>query len=388
MMGYQGWFLCPNDGSPPDRWVHWFKSQTPVAGDLAVDMWPDLSELSPSELFDTQLTYANGQPARLYSAYVEQTVVRHHAWMEAADIDGVFLQRFVSELDDPKFHAYRNKVAENTRAGAEQHGRVFAIMYDISGADGATLVDDLKQDWAELVTTLQLTASPRYLREAGKPVLAIWGLGFSDRPGTAQQAAEIIQWFQTGAPAGQQVTLVGGVPAHWRTLSGDSKTDPAWANVYRSFDVVSPWAVGRFADEAGADTFKAQHIVPDLAEANAQGFDYMPVTFPGFSWKNLNGGPENQIPRKGGTFYWRQVYNAVSAGSGMLYTAMFDEVDEATAMFKLAATAADAPAQGSFVTLDEDGQSLPSDWYLRLGGAATAMLRGDIALTPNIPITP
>ena len=57
-------------------------------------------------------------------------------------------------------------------------------------------------------------------------------------------------------------------------------------------------------------------------------------------------------------------------------------------MFKLAETAADTPAQGQFVTLDIDSQPLPSDWYLRLGGAASQMLRGDIALTGTIPITP
>jgi hypothetical protein len=31
MFGYQGWFLCPQDGSPVNRWIHWFRSQTPVA---------------------------------------------------------------------------------------------------------------------------------------------------------------------------------------------------------------------------------------------------------------------------------------------------------------------------------------------------------------------
>jgi hypothetical protein len=45
---------------------------------------------------------------------------------------------------------------------------------------------------------------------------------------------------------------------------------------------------------------------------------------------------------------------------------MFDEVDEGTAMFKLAATGRDAPAGVPIVTLDADGESLPSDWYLRL----------------------
>ena len=50
----------------------------------------------------------------------------------------------------------------------------------------------------------------------------------------------------------------------------------------------------------------------------------------------------------------------------MLYGAMFDEVDEGTAMFKVAASSRDAPTDAPFVTLDADGEPLPSDWYLRL----------------------
>ena len=142
-----------------------------------------------------------------------------------------------------------------------------------------------------------------------------------------------------------------------------------------------------------ADDFQQNLIVPDIVEAAANGVEYMPVVFPGFSWHNLQstqGGsyPLNQIPRNGGRFYWRQVYNAIAAGSTMIYGAMFDEVDEGTAMYKLAPTAAEMPAQGSFVALDIDGDALPSDWYLRLADEAGKMLRADIPLSSPIPITP
>lgn len=99
-------------------------------------------------------------------------------------------------------------------------------------------------------------------------------------------------------------------------------------------------------------------------------------------------GPLNQIPRRGGRFWWRQLYNAQSAGAKMVYGAMFDEVDEGTAMFKTAPTSADQPTQVSFLPLNADGEALPSDWYLKLAGAGSKMLRGEIPLTAVRPITP
>ena len=388
LFGYQGWFLCPGDGSPVNGWTHWFRRSAPTAGNLAVDLWPDTSEFGPDELFPTDLAYPDGSVARLYSAYNRTTVARHFAWMKQAGIDGVSLQRFLSEIQEPRFFVARNQVARNVQAGAEAEGRVFAIEYDISGADPAHLVEWLETDWKYLVDTLQITASPRYLKDGGKPVLYLWGLGFADRPGTAADAASLIDWLTTSADPQYRVTLVGGVPEHWRTLDGDSKRDAAWASVYRSLDVLSPWTVGRFGNDAAADAYRAASLVPDLAAATAAGKRYMPVVFPGFSWHNLTGFPSNQIPRRGGAFYWRQVWNAVGSGATMLKTAMFDEVDEGTAMFKLAPTAAEVPTGPALVSLDADGRALPSDFYLRVGGAATALLRGDMPLSSAMPVTP
>jgi hypothetical protein len=386
LFGYQGWFLSPGDGSPVNGWTHWFRNDTPTAANLTVDLWPDTSELGADELVATDLAYADGSVAQLYSAYDAKTVARHFAWMKQAGIDGVSLQRFLSEVQDPRFFAARNQVTRNVQAGAEAEGRVFALEYDVSGVDDAHLVEWLEADWKYLVDTLKVTASPRYLEDGGKPVLYLWGLGFSDRPGTPAAAAKLIDWLTKTADPQYRVTLVGGVPAHWRTLDGDSRTDAGWAAVYRTFDVLSPWTVGRFGDDAGADAYRAT-LAADLAAATAAGKRYMPVVFPGFSWHNLNGGASNQIPRRGGAFYWRQVWNAVGAGATMLKTAMFDEVDEGTAMFKLAPTAAQLPTGVSFVPLDADGHALPSDFYLRVGGAATALLRGDLPMSPALPVT-
>jgi hypothetical protein len=383
LMGYQGWFGCPGDGSASSGWIHWFRSQNPAATDATVDFWPDVSELEPDELFTTSMTYPNSAPAKLYSAYNAKTVLRHFKWMRDNHLDGVFLQRFSGGLSDASTFARLNKVADNVRAGADAYRRVFAMMYDISGHPTNTLVTALTNDWLYLVNTLQITNSSRYLRHNGKPVVAIWGFGFSGRPDSPQQAQQVINFFKSAG-----LTVMGGLPTYWRTLNNDAQSDPAWAAVFRSFDIISPWSVGRYGDNSGADNFRVNLIVPDLAEAAANGREYLPVIFPGFSWHNLNAGPLNQIPRNGGTFYWRQAYNAKLSGCNMIYGAMFDEVDEGTAMYKLAPTANDIPSQGSWVPLDIDGTSLPSDWYLRLANEASKMLRGDIPLQTAIPITP
>jgi len=383
IMGYQGWFACPGDGSLPNRWVHWFRNNTPTVANLTVDFWPDVSELAADELFATSLTFSNGSSAKLYSAFNAKTVRRHFKWMQDNRLDGVFLQRFTSELGDPAFFALRNQVASNVWAGAEAHGRVFAIMYDISGQSAAMLTNTLRNDWSYLLTTMKITSSPRYLRHKGKPVVAVWGFGFTDRPGTPQDATNIIHFFKTTG-----ATVMGGVPTYWRTLNADSQTNADWATAYRSFDIISPWSVGRYSTESQANSFKANLIAPDLATTTSLGLDYMPVIWPGFSWHNLNGGALNQIPRNGGNFYWRQAYNAMSAGCTMIYGAMFDEVDEGTAMFKVAVSPVQQPAQGAFVPLNIDGYALPSDWYLRLAGEATKMLRGDISLQATMPIAP
>jgi hypothetical protein len=384
LMGYQGWFSTPGDGSAQNSWVHWFRNNTPTAANANFDLWPDTSELDADELFSTSMTYSDGTPAKLYSAYKQKTVVRHFKWMQENNLDGVFFQRFLSDLGGANISALRNQVATNVRVGAETYGRVFAIMYDISGYATNTLVSKLTNDWLYLVNTQQVTNSPAYLHHNGKPVVAIWGFGFSSRSDTPQQAQQAIDWFKAAG-----CTIMGGLPTNWRTLTGDAQTNPAWSNVFRSFDVISPWSVGRYSNNSGADNFRVNQIVPDLADCTSHGIDYLPVIFPGFSWANLKqNGLYNQIPRNGGNFYWCQAYNAVRSGCTMVYGAMFDEVDEGTAMYKCAPTAAQLPAQGTFVPLNADGYNLGSDWYLRLADQAGKMLRGEIPLTSTIPITP
>jgi hypothetical protein len=118
----------------------------------------------------------------------------------------------------------------------------------------------------------------------------------------------------------------------------------------------------------------------DMAWCNEHGKEFLPVVFPGFSWHNMQqSSPLGQIPRLKGKFLWAQYNQAKKAGAAMVYQAMFDEMNEGTAIFKCT----DDPPVGSsqFLTLE----GLPSDFYLKLVGNATRMIRGELPLTEQIP---
>ena len=63
MCGYQGWFGAPGDGRSEHGWRHWTKNRGPLAdGNAKMDLWPDVSELDPSQRFPTGFKMADGQP--------------------------------------------------------------------------------------------------------------------------------------------------------------------------------------------------------------------------------------------------------------------------------------------------------------------------------------
>jgi hypothetical protein len=103
------------------------------------------------------------------------------------------------------------------------------------------------------------------------------------------------------------------------------------------------------------------------------------VIWPGFSWYNLYYPDEvkNKRPRRGGNFFWTQASRVISGNAKSIYIAMFDEVDESTAMYKLAENDDQTPDQAYFLALDADGYNLPSDWYLRCAKLATEIVRGN-----------
>lgn len=360
LCGYQGWFRCPGDASGRG-WVHWSRNRQQIAPEtLTFEMWPDMSEYSAGEKYAAPgFTYANGAPAELFSSANPITVSRHFDWMRQYEIDGVLVQRFLSETGS----ADSARVLKHAAQAAAESGRVFAVEYDMSGVPESQLLSRLTRDWKYLVEELKITEHPRYLHHDGRPVLGLWGF-FPERF-SGETANELIDFFKTDGP--YQVTLIGGCHWPWRDV-----TDAEWFKALRRFDVISPWNVGhvhREEDKLYADTIR---WTGDREEAQRHEMQYMPVVFPGFSWDNLQRkepGSTN-ISRLGGEFYWKQFEDAAERKIEMVKVAMFDEVDEATAIFKVT----DAPpTQAHFLGLE----GLPSDAYLRLTGKGSKLIRGE-----------
>jgi hypothetical protein len=379
LCGYQGWFNTPGDGSG-FGFVHWGQGLgRPGGGRFTVDLWPDVSEYDPRDLAEVPgLKMPDGSPARLYSAFRKGPVLLHCRWMRQYGIDGVFLSRFVGETADPRRARHVNTVLAHVREGCHREGRVWAMMLDLSMGRGATTAL-VKDDWRFLCDRVKVREDSRYLHHRGKPVVLLWGLGFRDHRWTPAQAEELVDFFKNDPRYGG-IYLIGGVDPYWRTLRGDSRRDAAWAKVYRSFDAISPWDAGRYRDDASMDRVRREVWEPDLAELSGSGKGYMPTAFPGFSWDNLQRARPGStlIPRRRGEFCWRQFAIFRQLGIRTVFVGMFDEVDEGTAIYKVANQ---TPVGKYFVTYE----GLPSDWYLKLTGAATRMIRGEIRLSEKIP---
>ncbi len=376
MCGYQGWFACEGDGAERG-WNHWTKGRGPLSpANAKIDLWPDVTGFGADERFATAFKHADGRTAEVFSSFKQKTVLRHFEWMREYGIDGAFVQRFATGLRDPKVLRQNNTVLAHCREGAERNGRAFAVMYDLSGL-GANRTKEVMDDWRSLRTALRVTDSPAYLRHRGKPLVAVWGVGFSDdRKYTLGECRKLVEFLKKDG-----CTVMLGVPTHWRELKNDAAADPALHEVLKLADVISPWTVGRYRDAAGVARHEEKFLKPDLAWCAQAKLDYLPVVFPGFSWANMHGGPLDAIPRRKGEFLWSQFAAAKRAGAEMIYVAMFDEVDEATAIFKCTN---DVPAGGDAKFLTYEG--LPPDFYLRLTGAGAKMLRGEIPFTAKIPL--
>lgn len=369
LCGYQGWFNAEGDGAGRG-FTHWVKGPSPIPapGNIRVDLWPDLSEFPADERFATQLKYKDGKPGEVFSSFNRQTVLRHFQWMRSAGIDGVLVQRFVGGLQNPIVLRHTNTVLSHCREGAHRTGRTYAVEYDLSGLREGS-IDRVIDDWKSLRGQMHLGEDPAYLHHGGKPVVEVWGIGFNDgRKYTLDECRKLVKFLREDG-----CCVICGVPTGWRTLNRDAVADKALLEVVRLAHIVSPWTVGRYGtlDEVAKHAEKCW--VPDLAWCRGNSIEYMPVVFPGFSWHNQHAGRLDQIPRLQGKFLWKQFCEVKRSGAKMVNVAMFDEVDEGTAIFKCLN---DLPTANGAELLGFDG--LPSNFYLNLVGRGGRLMRGEM----------
>ncbi len=379
MCGYQGWFRCPGDPAEMG-WVHWSRDSQRIAPEtLTFEMWPEMSEYPAAERYPAAgFTNPDGSPAVLFSSDNAATVQRHFEWMRDYEIDGAWLQQFVLELPGgpaAKRYPTRRRVLEHVAAAAAKSGRVWAITYDISGMPKERVYEVLTGEWKRMIDEKAL--GPRYLREGGKPVVQLFGF-YATGPNAlpADIARQVIEFFKTPGP--YAVHLMGAGDWNWRRL-----TDPEWLAQVRRLDGYSPWNVGNLSiDAAGVKRSATGFWTEEKRDWQSRGALWMPVVYPGFSWDNLKRMPPgtSDIPRRKGQFLWEQFVAAKKLGAESAFVAMFDEVDEATAIFKVTNA---PPREARFLGYE----GLPSDFYLRLVREGRRMLRGERPLTEEVPLT-
>lgn len=369
-VGYQGWFACVGDGSPINAWWHWTQNwgQVPSSTNNGIKSWPDVRDYTNT--FATGwANLNNGQQARLFSSFSDQSVNVHFQWMQQFGIDCAALQRFNPNGTEGPI---RDAITAKVRTAAETYGRKFYIMYDVSGWNN--MQSEIKTDWTNKMKVY--TSSSAYAKQNGKPVVCIWGFGFNDNNHnfTAAACLDVINWFK-----GQGCYVIGGIPTWWRTAPADADSRQGFLDVYRAFNMISPWMVGRIGDANGSDWFYNNVNIGDQDFCNQNGIDYQPCVLPG---------DLQERQRAHGDFMWRQFYNMVRLGAQGIYISMFDEYNEGNQIAKTAESAAWIPAGSGFWALDEDGVACSADYYLRLTGDGGRMLKGQIGLTATRPTVP
>jgi hypothetical protein len=380
MAGSQGWFRAPREGLIyPDE------------NKIRIDMWPDVTEYEIT--YPTGLKLADGSTARFFSSDDKSTIDLHFKWMKEYGVDGVFMQRFFNAAKPKARHSGGTNVLRNALQAASKQERAIGVMYDLSGLkasgeDCSVLMDD----WKYLVDSLHVTnqtGKQTYVFHNGKPLVTIWGIGFPDRPYNIRNIglARLIDFLKNDPEYGGCSVMLG-VPTFWRDLNADCLPDPYLHELIKQADLVLPWMVQRFTPLLHNDMDRYRDLIlADIKWCKENGIGYVPCVCPGFSWHNLSRSefpddvkPVGSIPRQGGRFYWQQISTAINAGAEMLYIAMFDEVNEGTAIFKCS----DHPPVSEvakFVNMD----GKPSDTYLWLTGLGAKMLRKEMPLSLVMP---
>ena len=370
--GYQGWFGAPGDGF--GNWRHWF-GDSPNPHGVTFEVYPDISEYDESALVKaTQLAaFGDGREAKLFSTLGPNVIDRHMKWMQEYEIDGAALQRFMSQTPAANRRTV-DSVAVRLAKAAEKYNRLFYIMWDMSTTDESRL----QSDWEHLVNDLKITQYSSYAHQDGKPVVCIWGFGFDHRGNNTAAAVRMINWLKND----KGCYVIGGIPLNWRTATTANFTFSDFEEVYKAFDMISPWATGSLRMNSLGGHLN--RLKDDLTYCQANGLAYQPVAFPGFAWSQwkesnaqMTNNLVNDFPRLAGDFAWEQLKTIRSVGTPNLYLAMFDEYDEGTAWMKNATDWSQIPSNQYFLTASADGYWLSSDYQLRVAREMSRVMKGE-----------
>ena len=381
--GYQLWFTASDTNS---GWVHWSRGQRPTtSAQITFENYPDVREYPAAALSNTGLpNLANGSISQLFTSKRSDVVDLHLSWMEQYGLDGVAIQRFSGEVvtSETPTRNHLNLVQD----AAERTGKILYIMYDFSNCNNTTVVNNIKRDWVFSIEKKGIVSSPNYAHANGKPVVCLWGLS-----GVASQsdgnvyvsqanALDLISWFHN-----RGYFVIGGTPDNDWTQRTDS-----YSLVYQALDMISPWTPGRYGHtNENIVPWLEAHVDRELAYCAQYGIVYQPVMFPGFNWSSFQPYPPNEIPRAAGEMLWTQAKYLKNKGITTAYFAMYDEYDEGTAYIKCAEDSSMLPLGTTpyFQTLAADGRWLSSDFYLRLAGAVTGLLKSsDASISSSAPV--
>ena len=384
MCGYQGWFRAAGDGSD-GGWQHFGAKNDFSPNHCVIDFWPDVSEYPKT--YPTAFKLKDGSPARVFSPWDQSTVDVHFRWMREYGIDGAFMQRFFGVTRTAEKRAEGRVVLSHALKVSQKEGRAIAVMYDLSGLNPGENCDAIIQDWKELVDVLKITSqgtNQTYLYHRGKPLVVIWGLGFRDRPYDIRQIGiEKLINFLKFDPEYGGCSLMLGVPTYFHDVRPDTATSAYLQKIMAKADVIMPWMVGRFSGLRYNEINRyATQVKADLDWCKLQNLDYAPCVYPGFSWHNLKKGEalSGAIPRQKGEFYWNLMTTAIQSGAKMIYVAMFDEINEGTAIFKCTNEPPMNQPPAKFLTYE----GLPADHYLWLTGQAGRILRSETTVDKEL----
>lgn len=434
-------------GSP---YLNWFKADTVSPRNAPMfDNFPDVAEYSTT--YNAGATaagasdghvLANGLLARLYADADPSVALTHMGWMRDYGIDGASCERFYTAVANraAAVFTWRNKVLGNYRDAAAATGRTYHIMYDMSSyPNNNTAFTVLRDDWKYLVDNGYI--SDRYQRHTdrqgrNRPYVYLWGVGgftnnVDDTTTETAGVASLIDYWKNGTDGPQYRATVGvSVNVGWRS-------SPRWPAVILSADVIAPWTVGRYSassptNTTGISAWITTNTGGDLAyiaaNTSAPLPAYLPTVFPGSSDYNREGAngrdnttASNYRPRWGGHFLWNQsrIFLETLRGQGfpdMLFVATFDECNEGTCIYKIENDPAKLPrttptpimttsqrntsnvqtgvAASKWVGPNHDGvwpggpTAVPTDWYLRVAGELSRVVKGGRVLTTTLPITP